>query len=379
VPSFLYCLIFIGSISLLVASPSTMQQQQVARDQEDELGRAKQSSRPQARTVQISVASPVFLEETLINDMDVLSGRNTTTWSHEGNRSFQRVVAHTLGAFLNATDKVSRNQIVSQVIATIHQRGGRFLKKIATTDQWEELPIEKVRAKVSHALRDRLDGETGRRKHRKVRAQQQRRGRYSGPPSSPTDSSVCSSLEGIVSDDGGSSKSSSTSYNTSCDHTHCGWWVDDNNKKKEEDEDSEFLEFIKTVFGADAPRTPPASGMLSFPKDPVALIASWNFGPPTAPMVHTTTTTTAAGFFSSSATEDINNPPLLEESEYVMTVNLTRPPIFSASTTHAEFFPSRKFPIILPFHHTTTPAFGVLEMSQDCTNQQYSFGRSIVS
>jgi len=91
---------------------------------------------------------------------DVLSGRNATIWSHEGNRCFQRVVAHMLGA-VNATDKVSRNQIVSQVIAAIHQRGGRFLKKNATTNQWEELPIEKVRAKVSHALRDRLDGETG--------------------------------------------------------------------------------------------------------------------------------------------------------------------------------------------------------------------------
>jgi hypothetical protein len=166
--------------------------------------------------------------------MDVLLGRNSTTWSHEGNRCFQRVIALLLDEYQEATDKASRNYTVSQVIAVIRQSGGRFKKKNPQTNQWEELSIDKVRNKVSHALRDGLDGKTGKRKHRKVRAQ--KRSQSSCPPSTP--SSGVFSREEVVSD-GSSSTASST--NTSCDFG----FVDDDKK----DEDSEFLQLINAVLG----------------------------------------------------------------------------------------------------------------------------------
>jgi hypothetical protein len=184
----------------------------------------------------LTSASPDCLEEG-ISEMDVLLGRNTTTWSHEGNRRFQRVITMMLDEYQAATDKASRNYMVSQVIAVIRQSGGRFKKKNPHTNQWEELSVDKVRTKVSHALRDGLDRKTGKRKHRKVRAQQ--RSESSFPPSTPP--SGVFSKEEIVSD-GSSSIASSTSSTTSCDF---GWVLDDDKK----DEDSEFLQLIDAVLG----------------------------------------------------------------------------------------------------------------------------------
>jgi hypothetical protein len=187
---------------------------------------------PAARAFNRRLSSSDFLEDG-IKEMDVLSGRNTTTWSHKGNRCFQRVVVLMLGEFQEAKGKDSRNHVISQVIAVIRQSGGRFLRKNPDTNEWEELPVDKVRTKVAHALRDGLDGRSGRRRRRQLRAQQRQEHQRT---SSVVPSSVFSREE-VISD--GSSIASST--NTNSDHD----WVDAN----EEDEDSDFLEHINAVLG----------------------------------------------------------------------------------------------------------------------------------
>jgi hypothetical protein len=48
--------------------------------------------------------------------------------------------------------------IARQIVATIQQRGGRFLQRVGHTgDEWEEVTNKRAQQKTSQALREGLD------------------------------------------------------------------------------------------------------------------------------------------------------------------------------------------------------------------------------
>ena len=86
---------------------------------------------------------------------DVLFGRGKVSYNHPGNKQFRMLVKKYSTDYNEAMiPRSQRTDIVSVVIAAVHQKGGRFLRM----DDGEWLPVKykQIKEKVSHALRDVL-------------------------------------------------------------------------------------------------------------------------------------------------------------------------------------------------------------------------------
>ncbi len=123
-----------------------------------------------------------------VTSMDILYGRTKRSWNHSGNRLFKNEITDALGEYQAAKTRACRIHVVNKVVDLIRQRGGRFLKKDDETNRWTELSIHTIREKVWHALRDGVDGVTGKRKHRERKRVGEKvlGGRTSAPPSLPS-------------------------------------------------------------------------------------------------------------------------------------------------------------------------------------------------
>lgn len=87
---------------------------------------------------------------------DVLCGRGGATNNHVGNKKFRLIVAEYQEEYLNARKK-DKSGIAKQIVARVHQNGGRFLKRDQSNNTWVEVTTKKATEKTSQALREGLD------------------------------------------------------------------------------------------------------------------------------------------------------------------------------------------------------------------------------
>jgi hypothetical protein len=85
---------------------------------------------------------------------DVLCGQSRICASHTGNRRFQVVLDIFAPRYDDATSKQEKMSMTKDIVASIHQAGGRFLKY--KDGQWEEISDVTARDKASHALRTKV-------------------------------------------------------------------------------------------------------------------------------------------------------------------------------------------------------------------------------
>jgi hypothetical protein len=91
-----------------------------------------------------------------INSEDVLCGRGGATNNHVGNKKFRTIVAEYQKGYLKAKKK-EKAGIAKEIVARVHQNGGRFLKRDGNNNTWVEVTPKKATEKTSQALREGLD------------------------------------------------------------------------------------------------------------------------------------------------------------------------------------------------------------------------------
>eukprot|EP00980_Cylindrotheca_fusiformis_P028764 scaffold22642_cov134-Cylindrotheca_fusiformis.AAC.19 len=96
------------------------------------------------------------MTESSISENDVLCGRGGATNTHIGNKRFRSIVSEFQEEYLDARKK-EKAAIAKRVVQRVHENGGRFLKRDATTDMWLEVPLKKALLKTGQALREGLD------------------------------------------------------------------------------------------------------------------------------------------------------------------------------------------------------------------------------
>ena len=94
------------------------------------------------------------------DDDDVLCGRGGATNNHSGNVKYRQLVQSHQDEYLLAV-KSEKKAVAASIVATIHSRGGRFLKKCTDgRPGWTDIGQKKSREKTSQALREGLDKKT---------------------------------------------------------------------------------------------------------------------------------------------------------------------------------------------------------------------------
>jgi hypothetical protein len=89
-----------------------------------------------------------------LSEEDVLFGRGRTHLDHLGNRRMQLLVDIHQDSYDQA-GRDDKTEMTRRIVKIIQSKGGRFLKLAEKSqDGWVEVPDEKARGKVSHAMRD---------------------------------------------------------------------------------------------------------------------------------------------------------------------------------------------------------------------------------
>ena len=81
---------------------------------------------------------------------DILCGKGKSFFNHEGNKRFRDIVDKYINAYIQASKRSKRSEIVKAVVNETFGIGARFLKKSENKLEWydggEKLAKEKVRA-----------------------------------------------------------------------------------------------------------------------------------------------------------------------------------------------------------------------------------------
>jgi hypothetical protein len=89
---------------------------------------------------------------------DVLFGRGKFVQEHSGNQIFRQMIEAYRERYETAM-KVEKTHIAKEIVQTIHDSGGRFMKQ--SDDRWIEVSLEVARDKVSHSFRNRRVSSSG--------------------------------------------------------------------------------------------------------------------------------------------------------------------------------------------------------------------------
>ena len=80
---------------------------------------------------------------------DILCGKGKSFFNHEGNKRFRDILDKYINAYIQASQRTKRSEIVKAVINETLETGARFLKKLENKLEWydggEKLAKEKVR------------------------------------------------------------------------------------------------------------------------------------------------------------------------------------------------------------------------------------------
>jgi hypothetical protein len=88
----------------------------------------------------------------VVQDEDVLFGREKVTKGHLGNHHFRAIILHDQEKYLSAT-KFEKTLITEKIVSDVHQKGGRFL--IEKRGGWVEISKKKAQSKTGQALREK--------------------------------------------------------------------------------------------------------------------------------------------------------------------------------------------------------------------------------
>lgn len=96
---------------------------------------------------------PHFPAEEILN-CDVLLGRGKSIHCHPGNIGYRRAIKERCRLYKSKDDAQEKDDIALEVIQSVKDAGGRFLRPVGCTSRWEECAGAVVRTKVKQALRD---------------------------------------------------------------------------------------------------------------------------------------------------------------------------------------------------------------------------------
>lgn len=92
-------------------------------------------------------------------EKDVICGRGRSTYQHAGNKLFRKIVEQFLERYSNATSKLGKSQVVSDIVSSVRNYGGDFVKLSKESGTYESVAERIVREKVGQGLRDALHTE----------------------------------------------------------------------------------------------------------------------------------------------------------------------------------------------------------------------------
>jgi len=140
----------INYITLQHHQQQKQQQQQL--QQQQHLLRQEQQYPPTAK--------PNLKNITLLRPEDVLSGRGGGTNRHPGNIHFRLVVSQAQPNYIKSRKK-DKSIIARNIVQSIRNKNGRFLKFHAESGLWHDVGNKKATEKTSQALREGLAGSNG--------------------------------------------------------------------------------------------------------------------------------------------------------------------------------------------------------------------------
>jgi hypothetical protein len=102
-------------------------------------------------------ASPCSSDDIVPQKMDILCGRDKEAFGHVGNKRFRTLISVRRDSYQNAKANATKTGITQEIVASIRECGGRFLRKDKQTGVWHEVGDDCAHEKVSHALRGAKD------------------------------------------------------------------------------------------------------------------------------------------------------------------------------------------------------------------------------
>ena len=102
---------------------------------------------------------------------DILCGQSRICASHTGNKRFQVVLDIYASKYDSVTTKQDKMTLTKEIVASIQDSGGRFLKFHNQDGVWKAISDVTARDKVSHALRTKV---ASRKRQREQSAQQEK-------------------------------------------------------------------------------------------------------------------------------------------------------------------------------------------------------------
>jgi hypothetical protein len=95
----------------------------------------------------------IYSESHRLTGYDVLVGRHRLAFNHPGNKRFRVIVSMHLARYHQHPDRKDRSRLIAEIVETVEQAGGCFLKA-TKPGQLVEISEKEKRNKVGHALRD---------------------------------------------------------------------------------------------------------------------------------------------------------------------------------------------------------------------------------
>ena len=96
-------------------------------------------------------------DDMIPRSVDILCGKGREAHVHTGNKRFRVIISQYRKDYQNARCRDQKTRITKEIVSSIRECGGRFLKKDQNTDIWYDVGDEYAHEKVSHALRSARD------------------------------------------------------------------------------------------------------------------------------------------------------------------------------------------------------------------------------
>lgn len=97
-------------------------------------------------------------KEFVPGEWDIICGRGRKAFNHIGNERFRKLVESRLEEYSNASAKLEKSYILSDIVCEVRQRSpqGGFVKRDSASGRWYEVGDFLAREKTSQAFRDAL-------------------------------------------------------------------------------------------------------------------------------------------------------------------------------------------------------------------------------
>jgi len=87
--------------------------------------------------------------------IDILFGRDSDSWNHEGNRNFRELVVKHQEKYHVTQARSDKVSIVANIVSELKASGAKFLKRDNDSKMWFEVDRKACIEKVGHAIRDK--------------------------------------------------------------------------------------------------------------------------------------------------------------------------------------------------------------------------------